>query len=68
MDTSIAIARYQYENLGFDTVPLAPDSKKAYTYGWEKRSSHRLWSKTPARANIGIRGGGFAQVAFIDCD
>ncbi|MBL6983018.1 MAG: bifunctional DNA primase/polymerase [Anaerolineales bacterium] len=68
MDSSLDLARYHYGDLGFDTVPLTPGSKKAYAHGWEKRSSHRLWSVAPPKANIGIRGGGYAQVAFIDCD
>ncbi len=61
-------ARMMYETLGFDTLPLLAGSKKPYASAWQKRLPIYLWQNAPDDANIGIRGGGFANVAFIDCD
>src|SRR5512140_3737927 len=61
-------ARAQYEQLGFDTLPLQAGSKKPYARAWQSRLPYRLWQNAPQGANIGIRGGGLANVAFIDCD
>jgi hypothetical protein len=60
--------RIMYDELGFDTLPLIPGSKRTYARAWQRRLPYRLWQNAPERANIGIRGGGFARVAFIDCD
>lgn len=57
-----------YTDLGFDTLPLMPGSKTTYVRAWERRPVHRLWQGAPANANIGIRAGGLANVAIIDCD
>lgn len=62
------MARVMYDELGFDTLPLIPGAKAAYARAWQKRLPYRLWQTAPERANIGIRGGGLASVAFIDCD
>ena len=61
-------ARKQYDDMGFDTLPLIGGSKKPYARAWQKRLPYRLWQNAPQNANIGIRGGGLADVAFIDCD
>lgn len=61
-------ARRQYDDLGFDTLPLIGMSKKPYARAWQSRLPYRLWQNAPQDANIGIRGGGLANVAFIDCD
>jgi hypothetical protein len=61
-------ARLMYTELGFDTLPLISGSKKPYACAWESRLSFRLWQNAPQGVNIGIRGGGLANVAFIDCD
>lgn len=61
-------ARVMYDELGFDTLPLIPGKKKAYPRAWQKRPVNRLWQNAPEGANIGIRAGGEAQVAIIDCD
>lgn len=57
-----------YLSLGLDAIPLKPDDKKPLTNGWQNRPLNRLWKWVPARVNIGLRAGGPAQVAFIDCD
>ena len=61
-------ARVIYDELGFDTLPLLPQSKKPFARGWQSRLPYRLWKNAPEGANIGIRGGGIANVSFIDCD
>ena len=61
-------ARIMYDELGFDTLPLIGGGKRAYARAWQKRLPYRLWQNAPQDANIGIRGGGLADLAFIDCD
>lgn len=68
MDDLINKARVEYTELGFDTLPLIPETKIAYPRAWEKRSVASLWRHAPEKMNIGIRGGGPAKVAVIDCD
>ena len=68
MGSSVNDMRAIYDALGFDTLPLKPGDKKAFVYAWQKRLPYRLWRNAPENANIGIRGGGLASVAFIDCD
>ncbi len=62
------MARKQYDDLGFDTLPVISGGKKPFASAWQNRSPYRLWQNSPQDANIGIRGGGPADVAFIDCD
>lgn len=61
-------ARKLYNDLGFDSLPLLPQGKRPCIRGWKRSFSYRLWRSAPYNANIGIRGGGPANVAFIDCD
>lgn len=61
-------ARVMYDELGFDTLPLIGGSKKPFARAWQSRLPYRLWQNAPQGVNIGIRGGGLANVAFIDCD
>lgn len=68
MVVSLEFVRKQYDELGFDTLPVVSGGKKPYPYAWHKRLPYRLWQNAPQNANIGIRGGGLADVAFIDCD
>lgn len=60
--------RLQYDELGFDTLPLIPGNKAPFARSWQSRTVNRLWQNAPQGANIGIRGGGLASVAIIDCD
>ncbi len=60
--------RSYYAELGFDTLPLLPNSKKAYSVNWENRDPEDLWRDSPVGCNIGIRAGGKVRVAMIDCD
>lgn len=64
----IETALRKYDDLGFDTIPLKPGTKDPSETAWQKRDPARLWRKAPDGANIGIRGGGMASVAIIDCD
>lgn len=68
MSGFVEIARKQYDDLGFDTLPVISGGKKPYARAWQNRLPYRLWQNAPQNANIGIRGGGLADVAFIDCD
>ncbi|MBN1304962.1 MAG: bifunctional DNA primase/polymerase [Anaerolineales bacterium] len=58
----------QYTALGFDTLPLEPGTKKAWSKGWPRLSPEQMWQGAPDNANVGIRAGGPAQLAVIDCD
>jgi Bifunctional DNA primase/polymerase, N-terminal len=64
----LAEARANYANLGFDTVPLHPNSKDAIDTRWPEREPADMWAKAPADANVGIRGAGLALAAFMDAD
>jgi hypothetical protein len=64
----ILAARMIYDELLFDTLPLQAGSKKPFARAWQNRPVNRLWRNAPQDANIGIRGGGLAGIAFIDCD
>ncbi|NOH04682.1 MAG: hypothetical protein HND47_23280 [Chloroflexi bacterium] len=72
---SILQARDFYAELGFDTIPLRPDDntgnengKKPIFTGWHKKEPRRMWNVAPQNANIGLRGGGEIDAAFLDCD
>lgn len=67
-DLNLNSVRLEYDELGFDTLPLIPGKKAPLAYSWQSRPVHRLWQNVPPNANIGIRGGGLASVAVIDCD
>jgi DNA-binding Lrp family transcriptional regulator len=67
-ETQISDALMMYTELGFDAIPLIPGDKKPLLPGWQSRAIYRLWREVPANVNIGLRGGGLVQAAFIDCD
>ena len=58
----------EYTLLGFDTIPLKPDSKMPRCNAWQSRNPHRMWRDVSGAVNIGIRGGGESKVAILDCD
>ncbi|MBL6982265.1 MAG: bifunctional DNA primase/polymerase [Anaerolineales bacterium] len=58
----------QYAELGFDTLPLEPGTKRARLKGWPRLTPEQMWQDAPENANVGIRGGGSAHLAIIDCD
>ncbi len=64
----LILIRQEYDELGFDTIPLKPGSKVPFRNSWQTRSPNRLWWDVPQDVNIGIRGGGLADLAVIDCD
>ena len=68
MGVFVDVARKQYEDMGFDTLPVIGGGKKPIAHAWQSRLPYRLWQNAPENSNIGIRGGGLANVAFIDCD
>lgn len=61
-------AEAEYRALGFDTLPLRPDSKAPLSKGWPQRPPDDMWRDAPPDALLGVRAGGSAQVAFLDCD
>lgn len=61
-------ARQEYEDLGIDTIPLRPGTKIAMRRNWQTLDPTTLWQGVQDNANIGLRGGGFASIAFVDCD
>jgi bifunctional DNA primase/polymerase-like protein len=68
MGSFVDVARKQYDDMGFDSLPVIGGGKKPIARAWQRRLPYRLWQNAPENANIGIRGGGLANVAFIDCD
>jgi hypothetical protein len=67
-DLAISDALDMYSDLGYDPIPLQRGTKKPLGRGWQNRPIYRLWADAPDDINIGLRGGGLAQAAFIDCD
>jgi Bifunctional DNA primase/polymerase, N-terminal len=67
-ETLIKDAFTMYSELGFDAIPLVPGDKKPLLPGWHSRAIYQLWRGLPANVNIGLRGGGLIQAAYIDCD
>lgn len=62
------IAVGQYAEMGFDTLPLDPGAKGTKLRDWQFRSPEEMWENAPKDANLGLRAGGRAELAFIDCD
>lgn len=58
----------EYTDLGFDTLPLAPNSKRAIIEGWQSLAPSEMWQVAPSDANVGLRCGGDAQLAVFDAD
>ncbi len=65
---AISDARTTYDALGYDTLPLLPNTKDAFLKNWQNRKSSELWQHAPEHANIGIRCGGKLHVAGLDAD
>jgi len=63
---ALAAAPTFYGDLGYDAVPLV--GKSPVAHGWERLDPAEQWAAAPAGANVGLRGGGLALAAFIDCD
>lgn len=59
-------ARREYEQLGFDTIPLRAGTKIPINRDWPNSSPYRMWKIAPDDANIGIRTGD--GLAVLDCD
>lgn len=58
----------EYHALGFDTIPLLPNSKDAFLDNWQARTPADLWACAPTDCNIGIRCGGALHVVIFDAD
>ena len=58
----------QYAEMGFDTLPLRPGTKKALSNHWQRLTPDEMWKSAPEGANLGLRAGGSAELAVIDCD
>lgn len=65
---NITEARDFFDDLGIDSLPLSPGDKKPAVAGWPRGTPYRLWRDAPEGANIGVRGGGPADLAIVDCD
>ncbi len=66
--STLAAAMRYFTDLGFDTIPLLPQSKRAWMSGWQLRSPQDLWDGAAPNSNVGIRGGGAAHVVVFDFD
>jgi len=65
---SVLAAIEQYADMGFDTLPLRPGTKKALSRNWQRLTPVDMWRDAPTDANLGLRAGGLASLAVIDCD
>lgn len=66
---AVQTALHEYQDLGFDTLPLGPGTKdKPLARAWQSRSPADMWQQAPADANIAIRCGGASRLAVLDCD
>jgi hypothetical protein len=57
-----------YTTLGIEAIPLRAGEKLPLVKGWQTRPINRLWRDVHLNVNIGLRAGGPARIAFIDCD
>jgi len=65
-----------WKSLGFDVIPLLPNTKDAFITGWQEKGPKKQWEeargKNPsAKFNLGIRLGSDlsgGKVAVVDCD
>lgn len=58
----------EFEDLGFDAIPLRPGSKRPLRDGWQNVAPSVQWQDAPGDCNIGLRAGGVLPFAVIDCD
>jgi len=65
---SVLRAITEYADYGFDTLPLAPNSKRAIVRGWQSLDPTEMWRDAPTDANIGLRCGGDSQLGVFDAD
>lgn len=68
MSDDTRAAHEEFEGLGFDTIPLKPGLKDPARRAWQTTDTFRQWRDIPQDSNIGLRGGGEASAAFLDCD
>ena len=68
MRDSVLRAKTEYTDLGFDVLPLLPNSKKPMCARWQWRDADEMWKDAPTDANIGLRCGGDSQLAVFDAD
>lgn len=61
-------ARQFFTRLGFNVIPLLPNSKKTTCKKWPHKSPEELWDDAPRGANVGIRCGSQSHLAILDCD
>src|SRR5258706_13204322 len=48
-------ARVEYLTLGYDPIPLNPQSKKPIASNWQSKATSQQWHNAPTDANTGIR-------------
>lgn len=56
----------EYQQLGIETIPLIPNSKRPLVEAWQRKPTAEQWRNAPTDANIGIRHNGF--ILNIDAD
>lgn len=66
--TAITRAFLDYVRIGFDPIPLRPQTKRAFIRNWPTLTPDQMWRNIPANVNIGIRCGGRSNLCVIDCD
>jgi hypothetical protein len=57
-----------YADLGFDAIPLHPGTKDPIGRNWPNRPPDSLWRYAKPDSNVGLRCGGEARLAVLDCD
>jgi hypothetical protein len=66
ISSNISECRNQYEELGFQPIPLSPNSKLPIPgHSWKGKD---IWNYAEESSNIGLVCGGNAKLAVIDCD
>jgi hypothetical protein len=68
MRTTPLEAADAYADLGLDAIPLHPGTKDPIGRNWPNRPPAELWRHAPADSNVGLRCGGEARLAVVDCD
>ncbi len=57
-----------FAGYSFDAIPLHPGTKDPIGRNWPNRPPAELWRHAPADSNVGLRCGGEARLAVLDCD
>jgi hypothetical protein len=66
-DTLAAWTWQDYADLGYDTLPLLPGTKKTDVKNWQNATPEAMWQNATPDSNIGIRCGGL-RLCVLDAD